>query len=214
MVCVLLQQANFLLLDEPTNNLDIPSKEILLRALLNFDGTIFFVSHDHDFVNRLSSRIIELSPQGTTSYHGNYQDYLYQKQHMLSLSHTKQDTSPQAQTKPQEQVQEKTRTEQAAHGSRPTHPTASPQHSPQTPASAEKTSTLDGAKIFELRKQAKKLETTIDKLENEIVRLEKSFAQIQYGTPEFDNAQKRLQECKQKLASTLQEWESAQEKLA
>jgi len=79
MVIVLLQDANFLLLDEPTNHLDIPSKEILLKALLNYQGTIFFVSHDHDFVNTLATRILELSPQGVRSYLGNFEDYLYQK---------------------------------------------------------------------------------------------------------------------------------------
>ena len=79
MVIVLLQDANVLLLDEPTNHLDISSKEILLKALLNYQGTIFFVSHDHDFVNTLATRILELSPDGVSSYIGNFEDYLYQK---------------------------------------------------------------------------------------------------------------------------------------
>lgn len=80
MVKVLLQDANFLLLDEPTNHLDITSKEILLSALKQYDGTILFVSHDHDFVNHLASRIIELTPQGIHSYFGNYESFLAQKQ--------------------------------------------------------------------------------------------------------------------------------------
>lgn len=86
MVCVLLQDANFLLLDEPTNHLDIPSKEILLNALKAYKGTMLFVSHDHDFINHLASRIIELTPQGTYSYIGNYESYLYQKK-ILQESH-------------------------------------------------------------------------------------------------------------------------------
>lgn len=80
MVKVLLQDANFFLLDEPTNHLDIQSKEVLLRALQQFDGTILFVSHDHDFLNKLSTRVIELTPKGIHSYFGNYEEFLIQKQ--------------------------------------------------------------------------------------------------------------------------------------
>lgn len=85
MVCVLLQDANFLLLDEPTNHLDIPSKENLLAALKAYQGTILFVSHDHDFINEIATRILELTPQGVHSYIGNYESYLYQKSHRESL---------------------------------------------------------------------------------------------------------------------------------
>ncbi len=80
MVNVLLQDANLLLLDEPTNHLDIQSKEILLSALQQHNGTILFVSHDHDFINRLATRVIELTPEDTQSYLGNYELFLYQKQ--------------------------------------------------------------------------------------------------------------------------------------
>lgn len=79
MSITLSQDANFLLLDEPTNHLDIPSKEILLQTLVDCPSTIFFVSHDHDFINRLATHIIELTPQGTHLYHGNYESYLAYK---------------------------------------------------------------------------------------------------------------------------------------
>ena len=79
MVCTLLQKANFLLLDEPTNHLDIYSKEILLQALKEYNGTILFVSHDHNFVNDLSTSILELSDYHVAHYHGNYASYLAQK---------------------------------------------------------------------------------------------------------------------------------------
>ncbi len=80
MIKVLLQNANFLLLDEPTNHLDIQSKDILLKALQAYQGTILFVSHDQDFVDKLATDIIELTSNGAREYHGNYQLYLYQKQ--------------------------------------------------------------------------------------------------------------------------------------
>ncbi|MBV8660632.1 MAG: ABC-F family ATP-binding cassette domain-containing protein, partial [Candidatus Dependentiae bacterium] len=76
MVKVLLAEANFLMLDEPTNHLDIESKETVLNALQQFDGTLLFVSHDQDFVNNLATRIIELTTDGISSYDGNYDDYL------------------------------------------------------------------------------------------------------------------------------------------
>jgi len=76
MVKVLLANANFLMLDEPTNHLDIESKETVLQALQQFDGTLLFVSHDQDFVNNLATRIIELSENGIISYDGNYDAYL------------------------------------------------------------------------------------------------------------------------------------------
>lgn len=79
MVKVLLQGANFLILDEPTNHLDIPSKEVLLSALQQYQGTILFVSHDHMFLNQLPTRILELAPNGVYSYSGNYENYSYHK---------------------------------------------------------------------------------------------------------------------------------------
>ncbi len=73
---LLLMQSNFLILDEPTNHLDIASKEILEEALLSFEGTIFFISHDRYFINKLASKIIQLAPTGATVYEQNYEQYM------------------------------------------------------------------------------------------------------------------------------------------
>jgi len=86
MVGVLLQKANLLLLDEPTNHLDIASKEVLLKALQDYQGSIVFVSHDRDFVNKLATHIVELTPTGVISYQGDYDGYLYYKQTILGIS--------------------------------------------------------------------------------------------------------------------------------
>lgn len=86
MVKVLLQGANFLILDEPTNHLDIISKEILLEALKNYTGTILFVSHDRNFLDRLAVKIIELEPESTITYEGNYEAFLYAKEQKLAKS--------------------------------------------------------------------------------------------------------------------------------
>ncbi|AST94810.1 ABC-F family ATP-binding cassette domain-containing protein [Shouchella clausii] len=76
---LMMQQANFLILDEPTNHLDLDAKEVLEAALLDYPGTILFVSHDRYFINRLATRIIELDQGGTNVYLGNYNDYLEKK---------------------------------------------------------------------------------------------------------------------------------------
>lgn len=76
----MLSHANFLILDEPTNHLDIQSKEILESAMNAYTGTILYVSHDRYFINKTATRILEISDHGLTSYPGNYQDYIAQKE--------------------------------------------------------------------------------------------------------------------------------------
>src|SRR5690606_18708245 len=82
---VILQNANFLLLDGPTNHLDIESKEVILNGLKQYQGTILFVSHDQDFVNKLATKIIELTPKGVTIFEGNYEQYLTTQEQLLKL---------------------------------------------------------------------------------------------------------------------------------
>lgn len=73
---LMLARDNLLLLDEPTNHLDITSREALEEALSGYDGTIFIVSHDRYFINRMASRILRLTETGCRSFPGNYDDYL------------------------------------------------------------------------------------------------------------------------------------------
>lgn len=81
MVKVLLQKANLLLLDEPTNHLDLVTKEILLQALQQYQGTMLIVSHDHLFIEKLATDILELMPDGLHHFPGSYEAYLdYKKQ--------------------------------------------------------------------------------------------------------------------------------------
>lgn len=75
---LMMQKANFLILDEPTNHLDLDSKEILENALVDYPGTILFVSHDRYFINRIATKVIELSKSGATEYLGDY-DYFVEK---------------------------------------------------------------------------------------------------------------------------------------
>ena len=84
MALTLLRDSNFLILDEPTNHLDIPSKDILLTALKAYPGTLLFVSHDQDFVSKLATHILELTPSGIIMYKGSFDDYLEQKKYRES----------------------------------------------------------------------------------------------------------------------------------
>ncbi|MDX8378888.1 MAG: ABC-F family ATPase [Gallionella sp.] len=73
---LMLQRNNVLLMDEPTNHMDMESIESLNTALLEYKGTVVFVSHDREFVSSLATRIIEISAKGVTDYHGTYEEYL------------------------------------------------------------------------------------------------------------------------------------------
>ncbi|MDX2149109.1 MAG: ABC-F family ATP-binding cassette domain-containing protein [Bryobacteraceae bacterium] len=74
---MLLQPANFLLLDEPTNHLDMRAKDVLLGSLLDYTGTVVFVSHDRYFIDKLATRVFEVADGGVQVYPGNYEDYLW-----------------------------------------------------------------------------------------------------------------------------------------
>lgn len=81
-----MNQENFLILDEPTNHLDIDSKEVLENALIDYEGTILFVSHDRYFINRIATKVIELSAEGSQLYLGDYDYYMEKKLEEISLS--------------------------------------------------------------------------------------------------------------------------------
>lgn len=76
MAAMLFDPPNFLVLDEPTNHLDLDTKEMLIKALQSYEGTMLFVSHDRHFLAALSNRVLELTPEGVHRYDGGYTEYV------------------------------------------------------------------------------------------------------------------------------------------
>ena len=90
---LMLSKANFLLMDEPTNHLDIDSKEVLEDALLNYEGTLFVISHDRYFLNKVTDKILDISKDGMTEYLGNYDYYVEKKNALLANVNQAEDES-------------------------------------------------------------------------------------------------------------------------
>ena len=93
-----MENNNFLILDEPTNHLDIDSKEVLENALIDFDGTLLFVSHDRYFINRVTTQVLELSEEGSTLYLGDYDYYLEKKAELEALAAAQAEAAPASST--------------------------------------------------------------------------------------------------------------------
>ena len=81
MAKMLYDPPNFLVLDEPTNHLDMATKEMLITALSQYEGTMLFVSHDRHFLAALSNRVLELTPEGIHQYGGGYTEYVARTGH-------------------------------------------------------------------------------------------------------------------------------------
>ncbi|QQL01030.1 ABC transporter family protein [Streptococcus oralis] len=90
-----MENNNFLILDEPTNHLDIDSKEVLENALIDFDGTLLFISHDRYFINRVATHVLELSENGSTLYLGDYDYYVEKKAEVEAIQTAEASTSNQ-----------------------------------------------------------------------------------------------------------------------
>ena len=113
---LMLQGANFLILDEPTNHLDLDSKIVLENALVEFPGTILFVSHDRYFINRIASKVVQLSNNGTEEFLGDYDYYLQKKLEQEELQAYEQSNSDsnteKAEEKPSYQMDKATKKRQ------------------------------------------------------------------------------------------------------
>jgi ATP-binding cassette subfamily F protein 3 len=190
---LLLHPANFLLLDEPTNHLDLRAKDVLLESLMDYTGTVVFVSHDRYFIDKLATRVFEIGDGKVEVYPGNYEDYLWRKQG--------------GSAKQEETIRQQLKTAEAA----PPAPANGNQAPPAevAPAKAKRLNPI----------KRKKMEDRIRELEGEISRAETSIAQCETALQDFvsaDESQRQSQELdRQKAAHAgfIKEWEDLSQSL-
>ena len=101
---LMMEKANLLILDEPTNHLDLDSKEVLESALIDYPGTILFVSHDRYFINKIATQVVEMQPSQTTLYLGDYDYYLEKKKEEYELELLEQQKESISSTKSEAQL--------------------------------------------------------------------------------------------------------------
>jgi ATP-binding cassette subfamily F protein 3 len=185
---LLLHPANFLLLDEPTNHLDLRAKDVLLDALMEYTGTVVFVSHDRYFIDKLATRVFEIGDGKVEVYPGNYEDYLWRKQG--------------GSAKQNEAIRQQLTRGEAA---------------PQAPSNGNQASSeaVPAAKAKRLNPiKRKKMEDRIRELEGEINRAETVIAQCETALQDFVSAEEsqrqsqELDERKTAHAALIKEWES------
>ncbi|WP_028593290.1 ABC-F family ATP-binding cassette domain-containing protein [Paenibacillus assamensis] len=199
---LMLLQANMLILDEPTNHLDLFSKEVLEAALMDYEGTLLFISHDRYFLNKMAERVVELTPQGATSYFGNYDDYITKKQEL------EEDAS---------ELEQRGKTPPAT-----VHTSTSPaSNSSASSDGAGDTAGRSGAAQYELDKQkqreerarqrkAEQLEVKIAELESEIEQLETELADpaVYNDYVRVQEIQEQVQQKKSQLEQQYADWEA------
>ncbi|MBQ1548331.1 MAG: ABC-F family ATP-binding cassette domain-containing protein [Lachnospiraceae bacterium] len=176
---LMLSGSNLLILDEPTNHLDMESKEILENALLSYEGTLLFVSHDRYFINRIATDIYELSGETFEHFQGNYDYYLERKAYLKekALSDNKNgqaDTSEENSKKLSWQEQKK-----------------------------------EAAEKKKKENRIKEIEEKIDVLENEISEIEEKFQsqEIATNSAKLNELTKQSEEKKEELQILYEEWE-------
>jgi ATP-binding cassette subfamily F protein 3 len=189
---LLLHPANFLLLDEPTNHLDLRAKDVLLSALMEYSGTVVFVSHDRYFIDKLATRVFEIGDGRVEAYPGNYEDYLWGKQG----GSAKQNEAIRQQLKAVERAPEA-----PSNGNRPSVDALPAQ----------------GKRLNPIKR--KKIEDRIRELEAKINRAEAVIAQYETALQNFvsaDESQRQSQELEQHKtahAAFLKQWEDLSQSL-
>ena len=203
---LLLSPVNLLILDEPTNHLDIHSKDVLLKALESFGGTVVFVSHDRGFIEELATKVLHLEPGKFKYYPGNYQYYIEQVEKQsagenlsLGLGHSPENSAKQ---------------NERSSSSNGDALRNVPEAASETKLSWEEQKKRDAEKR-KVEKEVSKLEAEIEELENK-----KSELEAKMGNPEvYSNGEKakavqsEINALISQIDQKTQAWEEASEKL-
>ncbi|MDG1160134.1 MAG: ABC-F family ATP-binding cassette domain-containing protein [Flavobacteriales bacterium] len=176
---LLLHPYNLLILDEPTNHLDMRSKEMLKRALQQYDGTLIVVSHDRDFLSGLTELVYEVTPTGLKQYIGDIQEFLKEKR-ASSIAAYEADVQKQAVAKEEKSSNKR---------------------------SYEERKEFERQKR-KLTNAVGKSERSIEELESELAQLQEEISQLDYSNQEAaDKVLNRFQERKKLLDETVEAWE-------
>jgi len=190
---MLLHPANFLLLDEPTNHLDMRAKDVLLEALGAYTGTVVFVSHDRYFIDRLATRVFEISGGKVEVYPGNYEEFVWRKQGGAE--------------KLEEQVLSSTATGEARNRAAASAPRNRSANGDKPPGR------LNPMKRKQLEERAQELEEEISSLESAIARCEASLETF-VSAEETTRLARELDERRASLEARITEWEQLGEELS
>ena len=192
---LLLHPANFLLLDEPTNHLDMRAKDVLLSALMDYTGTVVFVSHDRYFIDKLATRVFEVGDGKVEIFPGNYEDYLWRKQGGQHVAPTLDDVPGAS----------KLRMEPAG-----------------APTNGNHSGEVAGGEAAKKRMnpiKRKQMEDRVSELEEEINRAEAAIANLENAMQNFVSAEEsqrqaeELEKNKASHAALIKEWEELSENL-
>ncbi|KIO63356.1 ABC-F family ATP-binding cassette domain-containing protein [Caldibacillus thermoamylovorans] len=178
---LMMLNANFLILDEPTNHLDLDSKEILENALVDFPGTILFVSHDRYFINRIATKVFELSTDGVTEYLGDYDYYIEKKEEMMEIQKLSEESEHNQTQELASDLDAKTRYEQE-----------------------KELKKVERQK----KRRIEEIETLIESLEMEIAEKEQQFLhpEIYSDHTKVAELNKEIEKAKAKIETLLEEW--------
>jgi ATP-binding cassette subfamily F protein 3 len=205
---LLLHPANFLLLDEPTNHLDLRAKDVLLNALVEYTGTVVFVSHDRYFIDKLATRVFEVGDGRVEVFPGNYEDYLWRKQGGQHVAPTLDDV-PGANSR---NGSSSATSSSATKSSASAVPANGDHPDPAVPAESK------AKRLNPIRR--KQMEDRVHELEEEISRVEAAIAHCETALQNFvsaDESQRQSQELDQHKANhalLLTEWEEFSQELS
>jgi ATP-binding cassette subfamily F protein 3 len=204
---LLLHPANFLLLDEPTNHLDLRAKDVLLNALMEYTGTVVFVSHDRYFIDKLATRVFEVGGGKVEVFPGNYEDYLWRKQGGQHVAPTLDDVPDMKPTKKVDAPLLAGVARSRTNLSTSDQPTNGNQTavSDDTPKKR-----LNPIKRKQMEDRVHELERKIAETEEAIVRLETSMQNF-VSAEESHRQSQELGQCKASHAALIKKWEGAAE---
>jgi ATP-binding cassette subfamily F protein 3 len=209
---LLLHPANFLLLDEPTNHLDLRAKDVLLNALVEYTGTVVFVSHDRYFIDKLATRVFEVGGGQVEIFPGNYEDYLWRKQGGQHIAPTLEDV-PGAKTSKAAGAPSLPGVGRSGvvPGSldQPANGTGSENGNDESAAPKKRLNPI----------KRKQMEDRVHKLEDEISRTEDKIARLETALQSFVSAEEthrqslELDRNKASYATLVEEWEALSQEL-